>query len=218
LWIFLLPFTLVNVAGWVAPAAPSARRRLEQAGDLVLYAFGLSMTALLALWIAAISIDQIAVRGIFARTAESVSRFTWLVGAWPYIILGLCVVFAGAIIAGIVLLALAYTARYEGVGHQPEATPSLTGARIREQHHGLHDPRFWSSVADVRRLFGWHAATILAVMLFVVTFGIYRIGLFKELGLKGPAITEDFPWLFTIVTATQLTLLLLLLLLRLLAW
>ena len=155
LWIFLLPFTLLNVAGWLhQPPGGDGREpwwlRLHRPLARVL---AVTLTMSSVVWFAILLLDQLA----------------WQLGArWTGSVGGR--VAAGAVllllvIAAAFLLARRTQVRFEQVtgpdggaaGRPPGAAPA-----------GLDDPRVWEQARGAARLLGGHLVAALATWLVVV--------------------------------------------------
>jgi hypothetical protein len=213
-WILLLPFTLVNVAGWFAPDAPE-RPWADRVGDALLFLFGLSVTVLYAVWIADISIDLVAVRWVYERfrgipavVSEEGLRpmdpyrtgYLWAIAGGTVLALG--------VLAALRLLVRNSLVRYEatGAGGGPAVRPSFFGTRVAAGQPGLEDPAFWSRVSDARRLLTWHSvAAVLTVLL--VTWWFCDATFDANLAPVAFDLPQVFRWL-SIVQVTLLALLL----------
>lgn len=109
LWFVLLPFTLVNVAGWMHPPAvdPASRRRARWVRGLVL-ALGVTLTVTWAVWMCIILADLLAYRAAAGVDPPSDGRFLAVMGAglalaaiglawrvaWPLVGLGAAAILA----------------------------------------------------------------------------------------------------------------------------
>ncbi|MDQ3981726.1 MAG: hypothetical protein M3271_03485, partial [Actinomycetota bacterium] len=173
LWIFLLPFTLANAAGWMIPAPDRARRFFFWTfARRCVYAFGALLTAGYALCISVIVVKQV--------------FYQW--GAtWSF--LGLdespkVRVFLGGLVSAAIGVLFAWTARrtqrgFEGV-NGPFGKPrspddvhfwqlKVGGARRVEIDQSLEDEEFWSRARRARTLLNAHwAVWMLAVAVFTV--------------------------------------------------
>jgi hypothetical protein len=59
LWIVLLPFTLLNVAGWMHPSFDSSKRRRIQVIQLLVHVLGILLTITWTLWSAILLVDLV---------------------------------------------------------------------------------------------------------------------------------------------------------------
>ncbi|MGH9224770.1 MAG: hypothetical protein ACRD2W_13565 [Acidimicrobiales bacterium] len=83
LWIVLLPFTLVNVAGWMHPpldGTPKRRRRINDIRRLVTL-LGLTLTVTWAVWLAITVGDFLAYQGARGREALETTPMLWGIAA-----------------------------------------------------------------------------------------------------------------------------------------
>jgi len=179
LWLLLLPFTLVNVAGWTSP--PSEARwsaRLDRLGRFLLFVFGLSLTVTYVFWISQIAVDQIAFGWLYGRQSKSETVRGILDGVknWLGISDATLAVFVGLLLSIVVvgalfLLAHVTQGRFERVGG-PVAAPSAeatsyTGARVLAGQDSLAHPGFWSRWRDARTLLFWHGLVAGAALALV---------------------------------------------------
>lgn len=221
-WILLLPFTLVNLAGWLVPAEAFAKRKTERAGDAVLFVFGLSITALYAMWIASISIDQLAMRWLYEGFG-SLREFRGCDRPQCPPIDRYRLGYAASIAAGTVLavgalsvlrwLARASQGKYESVASASDHSASITGARIVEGQSTLDDPGFWSRAADAHRLLVWHIAAAVVSVAMVAGWSLWTV-LHVERAMFPGQLTRLFEPLLTV----QVLMLGALLVLRAITW
>lgn len=156
LWPLLLPFTLANIAGWMAPPYRSGRRIAVYRAAAV--TFGLTMTAAVVVW------ADIAGWAIWRRVGklpgwvpgDSREHHFWL----------------GVATAALVLLVLVLAATYTAAGYErfrPESWGPANASRWRlAQPWGagvskrLDDPRFFDNGGEHR--FRWRVHVVVAAL------------------------------------------------------
>jgi hypothetical protein len=138
LWLFLLPFTLVNVAGWMHGPLDEVRGGRAvwlRAFRFLVLVTGVAFTASTFLWIANVVINRL-YRG------QTPLRFAWDPKA--RILLG---GFALLLIVGLIWLVAGWRQRgFEGFMPEDdpvEGAPAVEGAFSRVPDASLSDPRFW---------------------------------------------------------------------------
>jgi hypothetical protein len=197
LWIVLLPFTLLNVAGWMHPKRRQGDPRLGfwAASRLVLVLLGLGLTVSYALWLS------------FIVTA--------VVGpAWP--------AWAPPALLAVITVAIYMIARFtqeafEGVS-PPECPDNGTGDTTKPKsadqflgNEGLADPAFWSRARGTTKLLSIHLAA----------FALVAVGtsmLIPTLVVPGENVSGPFVALIDTVALVQLGVVLLLALVVALGW
>lgn len=165
LWLLVLPFAMVNLAGWMATHRDQATHR-----SAVRLA-GLCFTALYVLFAAEIAMDLVAY--------QCAGRPECAAAAWPGIgadalatepakraVLGALVPVVA--VAALAALTRVSRARYEQWRLEPAApgTPSTAGDAGSDEAaaRGLADPDFWTGQAFAGRLAEVHLFTALAVV------------------------------------------------------
>ncbi|HYT30520.1 MAG TPA: hypothetical protein VEN82_07060 [Actinomycetota bacterium] len=167
LWLFLLPFTLVNVAGWMHRPIADCRTRSRwplKASRLLVEFIGLGLTAAYIYWIANTILNH-------AYYRESVF---WLHGPRSKIV-------AGGVVLLVLLLVVLWIALSKQGGFErypppsgiaPASEDSRYGLRavIRSltAEEGLQDPSFWYRPKETRTLLILHVA-VGAGALFLTT-------------------------------------------------
>ncbi len=83
LWVLLLPFTVLNVAGWMHPPVTASRGRRRQVRDIrrLVTLLGFTLTATWAVWLAIIVADLGVYQWGATRSALAATPFLWAVGA-----------------------------------------------------------------------------------------------------------------------------------------
>ncbi|HVM36495.1 MAG TPA: hypothetical protein VM784_14290 [Actinomycetota bacterium] len=93
LWLLLLPFTLINVAGWMHPPEDEVRPWTTATLHALLRLEGLVLTATYVLWLSAILLEGVFYQwGLGGRIADADDRFWW--GAAALTALGTIVLLA----------------------------------------------------------------------------------------------------------------------------
>lgn len=222
-WILLLPFTLVNVAGWMKPLQSSRRFRwADGIAHLLLFLFGLSMTVTYTFWIADIAVEQVTYDWLYYRLSkdQAVHGFLeWIANrfgaseATVAIVIG--VIATAVVVAGLFVLTFVTQLRFERAGGPlvpgSEAS-SITGTRLRNGQGTLADEQFWMRWKDARTLLLWHAAAAAAALLVVGRHALdiaHRDPLTPRLG---------FPNLFVPLLSAQSGLIVVLFLAVIAAW
>lgn len=206
IWWILLPFTLLNVAGWmfrpsgpasaasVASGASPHRRGVPEHvrsslwwGRLIVVFGGLAMTTLYVMWLAVIMLELISVECAAVAGCTDpwyLAPLTWFGGELGWrIALG---VFLTAAAMFLLLLFIVGTQRkLEGWEH--DDVYRLVGrhdtSRLR-RNTDLDDMRFWYKWEEHRRLLRWHVGTVMATL---GGLGGYAFGRFsdRDMGFDG---------------------------------
>jgi hypothetical protein len=162
LWVFLLPFTLLNVAGWMhqpdggGGAAPGGR---EWSGlrhsihRLVVQGLGITLTMTSVIWLMIIGVDLIAWQWGRTLAAELPDGVAWIGRPWPRLIIG------GALVL-LLLFIVAKVAKttqssFEAVVG-PKAGREPRPGQPAPRPGSLGDPGFWERRGEADRLLRWH--------------------------------------------------------------
>lgn len=174
LWVLLLPFTLLNVAGWMHPPGSSMRTRLIR--GIVQVLSGL-MTLSWVLWIAVVCVDLLGYQ--WARRLaqhESVQGFEipgWDVGSWLVqetacgqpiqwvgVLLGLCAVLG--VMAGVIRIAGNTQKAFE------QTVSGKAGHKTWHADEDLSSSDFFAHPQAAARLLFWHKVVVVTGMVFVL--------------------------------------------------
>jgi hypothetical protein len=155
-WPLLLPFTLINVAGWMSPTTPK-RRAVHQFGVLLT---GWCATASCVIWLLVASFIG------WSRVLQHHPAVLWWVS-----------VATASVAMALVVLCATYTAhgfeRYRPKAWRADA-PSSSGAR------DLRNPRFYDNEVRHQRRWNLHVAlavsTMVAINVLVVRHGVAAPG------------------------------------------
>ncbi|WP_086161625.1 hypothetical protein [Streptomyces marincola] len=171
LWLLLLPFTIVNLAHWMRPAAPGPRRS-HTLYDTLVRLTALSLTVLLVAGTCVVSLDLLAWQ--CAGSAACAERVAWIEpfgpggGWWAQ---------PGRRLALAALLPVALVALLWGLSHRTWSAYESASPPVRSRPDGgdravLSLPGFWYGRALVARLRAGHVAVALltvAVALLAAT-------------------------------------------------
>ncbi len=206
LWVLLMPFALLNVAGWMLPPASSDRDEDEsddphagwphRVASATVRLAGILVTALITVWIAQVTIDTVAyqcggiaecregnvvVRALFGHDFMADNSFRRVaVGALiPAAILGL-LWWLGAVTRS----------RYDAFGQAPreKARADAVGS--------FGDPGFWSDERVLRILSRTHITSGVLIVTTLLALSVQRI----DTNAEGPSIA----WLVAIGLALGL--------------
>lgn len=185
LWVLLLPFTLLNVAGWAHAAhdrISPGRLRLLRA---LVHVSGGLLTASWVVWTAIITVDHLGDRWVGQQLGVTVGEVD--PRALGIALGGLVTVGA---MAGLWSIARSSRARFEAVDLRPrEDAEPPTGWGLRE---GLEDATFFSHEEDMNDRLAWHlgvmAVTLLGLLAVTVSsFGGDRLAIGEVLVVLGAA-------------------------------
>lgn len=158
LWLLVLPFALVNVAGWMNP------RRDDAVHRGLIRLIGLSLTALYVLFAAVVAMDFVAYQ--CAGTPGCATASWVLIGVGQPVhdparraVLG--AVFPLVVVLALAVLTRASRRRYEAWGRPGRRCPDDSD---NPTERGLTDPSFWSGRAHADRLAQVHYATGLGIV------------------------------------------------------
>lgn len=171
LWLLLLPFALVNMAGWMALPRPSGPRSTtrresgwESPGKSLVRLFALSMTLLLVLATASIALDLIAYQCGRSQCAAQQWWTTLLARIGPD--RPTARLAAGAVIP-LAALGLVWAAGWRSYRRLEEF--DVPHPPAPEDRRGLADPDFWRGAEPVGRLRILHVtAGVAAIALLLV--------------------------------------------------
>jgi len=154
-WPLLLPFTLINVAGWMAPPGTRAYRRVLHRLATVWVA--LATTAAMVVWL------LVAFLAVWNDVGgDDLRRRSGGISAWYFA--------AVAASAALAMFALVFTATYMSAGFErfrPKSWPEETGPQKRPwADTSLEDPGFYDNGREHKTWWYIHVAVA------VVTFGI----------------------------------------------
>ncbi len=169
LWVLLLPFTLVNVAGWAHEHFSGSSRRIWLTRILVHTAAAL-LTASYVLWAAIIAVDYLGYQtlGRFGEAAR-------VIGVVVGFLLSVGVLLLLTVIADLT------RRRYERV--QPGYGLGRRDGQARWQHReGLTSEHFFAHDRSLKKLLGWHLSAVAltvgaAVVLAWANWGQVNLGL-----------------------------------------
>jgi hypothetical protein len=163
LWVLLLPFTLVNVAGWAHPAADRlGPQRLRLLRALVHLSGGL-LTATWVAWTASIMVDHLGARWFGQHLALEVG------GLDPRIV-GMALGGLVTVAAMGLLWAVARSsrARFESVGTEPGSNPDVDRPPGWGPAEDLEDATFFAHESDMNDRLAWHLGVIATTLLVVL--------------------------------------------------
>lgn len=177
LWVLLLPFTLVNVAGWAHGDFSSSRRRLLATRGAVHASAGL-LTATYTLWAVIIGVDYVGYQAI-GRWGETAQVFGVVLGF----------LLAAGVPAVLMTIANVTRRRFE----KPEAGYGIgtrDGQARWAAQEDLRSEQFFAHDRSLKKLLGWHggitAMSFAAVVWMVlVQWGEPNLGLGRLFLLVG---------------------------------
>jgi hypothetical protein len=166
LWLLLLPFTLLNVAGWMhQPPRRGGRGAWRLAAQrLVVGTLGLSLTMTSVVWLAIIAVDVAAYQWGRVWWQPLPDALEWIGGTWVRIGLGTAAV--GLVIALAARVASSSQFGFEAI-HGPAAGREPPPGEPPGSGGPLADPSFWEH-EDARRLLLWHRLAALTALLLAL--------------------------------------------------
>ncbi|MBA2338101.1 MAG: hypothetical protein H0V96_10165 [Acidimicrobiia bacterium] len=150
-WLLLLPFSVINMAGWMVDPAAGPRLTALQRGLVRLIAS--AETVLLMTWLGAIAFDAFDTSPLGIRLAWS----------------------SGAMLAVLVVIAIASkrSARYEDFGTLPSEEADAVAAA--DDDLGLGDPEFWRTAPVIEALRHSEFAVAAATVAFLPAVSLWRL-------------------------------------------
>ena len=178
-WLVLLPFALVNVAGWM-----HVKRGRDALVARLVRAVALVLSASYVLWLAFISMSLLGYQ--CGGDDKCISGRWWLAAfeeGWLRQHAGHRLAFT-ALVPLVFILALLYVGRKSRRRYEEQ---SVRDVGLEGDDHGLDDPKFWFKAAHVRRL-GWiHAGTAFAMLALAISLAITSL---PQTGRDSRSITE----------------------------
>ena len=189
LWIFLLPFTLVNVAGWMLPPRGAAKRGWWKVARAIVILLGLTLTATYVFGLSTVVIKQ-----VFYQSMAGVDwPFLWgnrytlriLTGAIVMLLLGVLV----ARVAG------KKQQRFEQVPRaseeRPDLDPGFLGRKafrsaFREDD-GLRSPDFWHRPNGALSLLYAHLGVAFITLVVITGWALANAGSCPSTALRRQA-------------------------------
>ncbi|MGH9005759.1 MAG: hypothetical protein ACRDYV_21745, partial [Acidimicrobiia bacterium] len=166
-WLLLLPFSVVNVAGWATAGGVSTSRLLRAILRLV----AVGMTAAYVLWVITLAMDVVAYQ--YCRNSPCGSQSPWW--QWPLAnptvasrVTRRLAVAALAPLGTVVALWVAAFVSWKRYDLTTAASTGTTRDPGQTQEHELSDPRFWYSPWQRRRLRAAHVTVGLATIALVL--------------------------------------------------
>lgn len=193
LWLFLLPFTMLNVAGWMHQPLENRRHAtpLWWTGRVLLWVLSAGLTAIYAAWSGVIVVDLLLIQ--------------WRLGGRLSLMAALAVGAVGSVIsiATVFWVARSAQVRFEDVpppkpvllkAEQEESertaeaastaqNPAMARAETFGGERDLARPSFWSHPNDAKAFLFAHCVVALAVLLIPLAPAIARR---SELNVMGP--------------------------------
>ncbi|MDQ3781612.1 MAG: hypothetical protein M3349_01570, partial [Actinomycetota bacterium] len=150
-WLLLLPFSVINMAGWMVDPAAGPRLTAAQRGLVRLIAS--AETVLLMAWLGAIAFDALDTAPLGRRLALA----------------------SGAMLAVLVVIAVASkrSARYEDFGTPGAGKAEAVAAA--DDDLGLADPEFWRTAPVIEALRHGEFAVAAATVAFLPAVSLWRL-------------------------------------------
>jgi len=167
LWLFLLPFTLLNVAGWMRqPPRRDGRGRWRQATHgAVVGMLGLGLTMTSVIWLAIIAVDIAAYQWGRTWKRPLPGALEWLADPWVRIGLGTAALTLVLLVAA--RIATSSQFGFEAI-HGPAAGREPPAGEPPGRGGPLGDVSFWERNDVARRLLRWHRVAAQVAMALVV--------------------------------------------------
>ncbi len=166
-WLLLLPFALVNVAGWM-----QSERRPGGLVARLIRALALSLTATYVLWISVLALDILAYQ--CGGDSDCYSGRWWLApleNEWLRSHAGHRLA-AGALLPLVFILVLAYIGRKSRHRYEEQILERVDEPGVER---GLDHPDFWRKSAHVKRLGVLHFATALATLALALAYAVSQL-------------------------------------------
>jgi hypothetical protein len=166
LWLLLLPFTLVNVAGWAHPPFGTISRWRLGALRILVHAAAALLTIAWVVWIGIIAIDYLGYQWLGSEVAW-VARLGF---ADPRLV-GVLIGFAVTGGATLLLWFVARTSRHRFEEVRPDAAVLDPNAPERKwaREEDLTAPTFFSHESAMTKRLNWHVTLIVITLLVLVT-------------------------------------------------
>lgn len=150
-WLLLLPFSVINMAGWMVDPAAGPRLTAVQRGLVRVIAS--AETVLLMTWLGAIAFDALDTSALGVRLALS----------------------SGAMLAVLAVIAIASkrSARYEDFGTPPSGEEQAVAAA--DDDLGLGDPEFWRTARVIEALRHSEFAVAAATVAFLPAVSLWGL-------------------------------------------
>jgi hypothetical protein len=149
LWVFLLPFTVVNVAGWMVDPAAGPRATAAQRGLVRVVAY--LQTVLLMVWIASLAFAALADEPLSRRLALAAAVAT--------------------VALAVVAVATIRSRRYEEFG-APDGVDEVDA--VADDDLGLADPEFWQTAPVLKALRRGELGLAAAAVAFLPAYSVWR--------------------------------------------
>jgi hypothetical protein len=160
LWLLLLPFTLLNVAGWMHPPRDGRRGRDLQIRAIraLVHVLAATLTASFTLWVALVAVDLLGVQ--WSRRAGATPGAQGL-GFWTGILVTVLV------LAALHLVSERTRQRFEGVRPDGSASPPRRWAADED----LSRPTFFDHARSADRWIAAHGLVVLVTVVLVALVG-----------------------------------------------